>query len=580
MALALPQALSNFSQTALKSVQNLQAITQSLPSIQGQIRSNIVNAATTKITGVGSLFEDASDFVSESVDSFHELMAGPATLSQGVLSSVFEDVFGTNLVSGQFVNDFIEANVRFENVIPAQQLFQIVQNFASNAIFSDPLQAYTAIAKAALNIKNLVARSASIAVTLSSDIASLLTLQSSINYAEMTARNQQFFQDSKQKILDVNAKFGQLKATFDIRGKYDATEVAALCTAINGFDNFVTFANTKALEYERLRVKINDTLDEARALGRNITTLSASIRNHIGKYVSSTDFGKMFQKVQGDVIKAGEKSLEVTIAGVTAAADRASLDARTALSSSYRFASQLQGIKAFICGLDPSNDVTGAPEFSNLNTGYNVYSSVLQSNETDDDYEQLEDETAEFKAAMRVGTVRDNSADLAAKAASITSIIGSLNVAFAAIETASGVYNTLFSSETADIAERVTSGTDLMDNLGLDSMSGRSITDNFDEITDLPFTDSTSEGELMQSVADEIKELPDGNERDNLIRTYNDLLAKQQAKAQSMDFQRRLSVDTLLAQEEEEESVRDTNETVKTFAPDDYDDLVTPGRLG
>ena len=575
MVIPLPDALSNFSQAAKKAVEQLEAINQSVPNIQGQIQENVVTAATNSVTGAGSLFEDTPDFVSENIGGFFEDFSSPAALSTTTLDGAFANITGVANPAASSVQEFVDANVRLQDVIPAQQLFSTIQNFSGTSLFSDPLQAFTSTAFAAGNLDNQSLVAIDFSDGLNLDINGLLSIQSSITYSEVGARDQSFFQNSNTKFSDVSTKFNTLQSTFNTRGRFDETQRLDLCSSIDDFNSFVTFGNTKILEFERKRADVVRRFDQLRTLGRNIPGLSDSIQNLIPKYIESSDFGRLFNSVQSRVLKTGRKCLDGLGKSVTAAAGRSSLDSRTSVLSSFGFAGELQGIRSFVCGLDPSTDVTAAPEFANLNTAYTSFVSDLSANNTTPDFQSIDDTIDDLQASMRTGVVRDNTADLTAKVGAMAAVLGGLSTKLTAICGAAEAFRDTFKTETSTDPNRLVGGADFTEITGLDSMRDRIITDRFDEVSILSLSESTTEGELTKALDERIADTPDGNERDRLLVTRSDVFARHRAKVVSMDFQQRTSIEAFLLPDQEEEFRQNVNEITKTFAPDDDYDPVT-----
>jgi len=240
------------------------------------------------------------------------------------------------------------------------------------------------------------------------------------------------------------------------------------------------------------------------------------------------------------------------------------LDSRTAIKATFGLVSLLQGIRAITCGLDPSEAIED-PEFGGLNTAYSTLTGILDINFTEQPFKDLAEEIAGFVPAMNTGVVRNNSADLLARKTSLEAVLVPLKTELETIRDGAQDFNTTFQGETALDPDRLVGGTDLMEGSGLDAMKRTALSENFDETTELPLSEATTNGEYLASLAQKIKETPEGNTRDRLTILHNAVLARQRAEVLSLDFQQRVSVETFLGPTKEEEFRESVVKATETF---------------
>ena len=259
MVIPLPSALAEFSKTATQNISALDAIQKAIPNIQNTIQQNINSFVTEVITSeIGNLFTSIPEFIENAANRFLGAISNPQQFFPNLQLASFEEIFGSGLPTGASIEEFLSQNVRLEDIIPAQQLFNIVKNLGSASMFVDPLQAYTQITKAASNMSNFCKEvDATIADTLS-DITGLLSTQTTIDYTQITAMTREHFSGVEAKVTGALGLYDILKATFDTRGRYDPAQVNDFCLAIDGITNALMFSASKILEFDLTRKKIMD----------------------------------------------------------------------------------------------------------------------------------------------------------------------------------------------------------------------------------------------------------------------------------------------------------------------------------
>jgi hypothetical protein len=118
-------------------------------------------------------------------------------------------------------------------------------------------------------------------------------------------------------------------------------------------------------------------------------------------------------------------------------------------------------------------------------------------------------------------------------------------------------FSDTFAKETAGMGDRLAGVDVLYTESGLDAGRDLSITSDFDKVAVMPIGESTTPGQLAAAIAERIKQLPDGQVKDNLQVTYDRVYARHRATVFSMDFQRRqeLALSTTLTRAEEEQRI-------------------------
>lgn len=567
MAIPLPSALTDFSKNALKNIEALDSIQQSIPNVQGTVQSNIVNAGTKSIVSVpGSIFAAVPGFVDESIETFLGKVASPKAASATLQQDTFMKVFGTEVSSGSAVDNFLSENVRLEDLIPAQQIFQIVKNFGSHSFYTDPLQAYAHVTTASSDIKNLCKEAESVISGIQANVTSLLSLQSTIDYNQVVGMNQEFFGTAGTKANTALSLLNSLNQTFSTNGKYDPTQVANFCNALNDFTDFVMFSNSKILQFELTRKTIEEGLTKLRQIGRDFPVIVNNVKNYVPAYVASTAFGKIFQAVQKRVLDQSGVDLGGIIRDLAVLSDTPA-DERTKVLSTFAMAKAVQAIKAYICEMQPSSSVTDpGGEFAPLKAGYDTLTAVLSGNDTTANWQNLENTVLPFTSAMQVGVTQNNATDLSAQAVALDAILSPLAALLAPICVATDTFRSLFAAETSLDPGRVPGAQNLLSNVGLDNARDVSLSSGFENLTDISLSDSTKAGQLAESVRAQIATLPDGNEKDQLTLLYEKLNSRHRATVISMDFQRREDIQTFVATDQAEKDRQLVNKIVTTFS--------------
>lgn len=577
MAIPLPSALTDFSKNALKNIEALDSIQQSIPNVQGTVQSNIVNAGTKSIVSQpGNIFAPVPGFVDESMQTFLGKIASPKSVSATTQQESFMKVFGTGVSTGAEVDNFLSENVRLEDLIPAQQIFQIVKNFGSHSFYTDPLQAYAHVTTASNDIGNLCREAETVISGIQANVTSLLSLQSTINYNQIVGMNAEFFGAAGAKANTALSLLNALNQTFTTNGKYDASQVASFCSAINDFTDFVMFANSKILQFELTRKTIEEGLTRLRQIGRDFPVIVDNVKNYVPAYVASTAFGKIFQAVQRRVLDQSGVDLGGIVRDLAALSDTPA-DERTKVLSTFAMAKTVQAIKAYICGMDPSGSVTDpGGEFAPLKSGYDTLTAVLSGNDTAPSWQNLENTVLPFTSAMQVGVTQNNAADLSAQAVALDAILTPLVALLSPICLATDTFRALFASETSLDPGRVPGAQNLLSDVGLDNARDVTLSSGFENLTDISLSDSTKSGQLAESVRAQIATLPDGNEKDQLTLLYEKLNARHRATVVSMDFQRREDIQTFIATDQAESDRQLVNKVVTTFSgldPNQFDQV-------
>jgi len=579
MVLPLPDALSQFSQAALQNIQALDSIQQSVGSVQTSVQNNITNAATAAITGPGELFEAVPDFAAEFNQDFINAISIPPVLQNSIQRDAFGDVFGTGLTSGSAVDGFLGANVRLEDIIPAQQLFQIVQNLGGDALYVDPLQAYAHVNQASNDLTNLCKEAEEIITSIQTDVTSLLSLQSTLNYAQIDAATKQYYQAATEQQKSVIDAYKVVRDTFSVRGRYDPAEVSELCALIDGMSNTVMFGTSKFVEFDRLRKTIDGRLRRLQEIAREIPSIADSVKGFVPAYIASATFGKLFNAIQSRVLSQSGINLNRILRDLEALSSL-SADARSKLLANFTMAGSLQAIKAFICNIQPATDVVDVtdPVIGPLKTGYDTYTAGLAANDTTPLFAALETQIPTFSSTSQTCFTRNSGAELASEASALGAILTPLALFLTNTCGFADAFRGLFATTTAALPERVTGALDLFQDTGLDAAREVGMGQSFDQITELSLSESTKPGELANAIRERVAQLPDGNEKDQLTLVYANVYARHRATVLSMDFQQREDVATFLALSEDEENRRLVNEATKTFSgldEDEFDPITT-----
>jgi hypothetical protein len=575
MVLPLPGALASFSSAALKQISALDGITKSIGDVQATVSKNISDAATAATTGAGSLFEAIPDFIGEANDSFLSSIAYPKDLSTSLQQSSLNAISGVPIPAGSQVDAFVASNVRLEDVLPAQQIFQISKNLGNTSQYADPLQAYATVAGGSTQIKNLCQEAEFIIAKIQADIANLLTVQVDINYDQYAAMGPQFFIGAQSRISDVIGGFGVLCGQLDIRGKFDGAAVTAFCTAVEAFQNFVTFANVKVQQFERLRKDVQAGLERLSQILTEMLAILKSMQKSIPTYVASTAFGALFRSLQTKVCAQANIDLQKILSDVEAFS-AVKADDRAKVMANFAWAANLESIKAFICGLQPSTEVTNpVGEFGNLSLAYDSFASSLTAYDPSVIFASLLSQIPLFTASMAAGVVKNNAVDLTASAGSILASLATLTASLTLICAAATGFNVVFVSETSINPDRLVGSFGLYDNIGADNAKNVTLM-NAGDTTSLPVSESTTPGQLAEAIKARIDVMPDGNEKDQLILLYQTVYAQHRASVLAMDFQRRQDSADAFAVDEAEANRQLVNRTTTTFSgldADEYDQI-------
>ena len=561
MVLPLPDALSNFSLSALDNVTALSALTASVPNVQATVQNNIGDAATGAVAGTGDLFEGAADTINAQANTLVDNIANQVTGSITQLGDSLNSAFATGLTQA-----FSELRAPLDQITPVLSIFKNIQSLASTSLFADAFQAYSSLNKSVKDIQNICRRADALTAEIITDLGDLLVAQGVISFAEVAQRNVAFFESAKVQMDDVLEKFIDLQESFLRQGKFDPIKKAALCASQDAFALATTIGNTFLLEYEEKRKKIFDKIDELRVILRNLPTIINSTIDWIPDFVESSSIGKLFNFVQTPILREGLKFLEQTRDKMQSVIDKGQINARAAVDISYDVAAQSEAVKSFVCILEPSDDVINAPELGNLNTGYNSLTSDLVANDIQPVVDEIEEQVNELFAAMRVGGVRDNSSDLSTKTTDFITELTSLAVLLGVICPAAFNFNELFDTESIPFLNRGIGGPDLYSDTNLDRLRQQSITNEFAETTDAAVINSTNDGELAAAIADELAQLPEGFEKDQGQKVYDSVFARHQSKVFGLDLKERQNVDVFLVATGEEAFRASVNKISQTFS--------------
>lgn len=565
MVLPLPGALAQFSSAALKNISALDGIVKSAGDVQSSVSKNIAAAATAATTGPATLFQDSQDFVQEANTSFLNSITQPSQLSTSLQRASIGSIAGVPNPSGAQVDSFVGNNVRLDDILPAQQIFQISKNLGNTSMYADPLQAYAHVAGGSTHIKSLCSEAQDIVATITQQISDLLSFQLGINYEQYALMGPEFFLGAQSKIGDVISSYSILCTQLSVRGKFEGAAVNAFCNAINTFQNFVTFANTKVQQFERLRKTIQAGLARlSQILAEMISVMQAMVK-FIPAYVASTAFGPLFRSLQGKVCEQANLDLQKILDDITAFT-AVKADDRSKVTANYAWAGNLEAIKAFVCALQPSTDVTDpGGEFAPLSTAYDAFSSVLTAFDPTASFQLLLTQIPGFSAGMAAGTTNNNATELASAASAILSTLAGLTLSLTSVCAGAVSFQTTFTAETALDPERLAGPRELYENIGADNAKDKSLT-NAGDTTSLNVSESTTPGQLSESMRAIIVTLPDGNEKDQLTLTRENVEAIHRASILGMDIQKRQDDSTAFAVDQEEENRKLVAKATKQFS--------------
>lgn len=574
MALGLPGALSQFSSSTLKNIQALDVITKSVPNPQSLVKDNVTNTVTKSVTtGPGEVFGGAPDAISGASQDFVESVTTPPSLSTTLQQSALNDLFGTGLTSGLSVDKFVSENVRLEDIIPAQQIFSIAKNLGAHSMYTDPLQAYAQVAQSSADMTNLCAESKAIITDLLADISSFLSLQGSTDYNQIAAMNQAFFGKTGDLANVALGTLNLVNETFNIRKKFDPFQIANLCDALNALTNFAMFSNSKLLQIELLRKKMNDALNRLSSLLKSLCGTVASVSKYIPEYVATASFGKLFQSVQQKVLKQSGLDLQRIIDDAEAFSSLNADDKSKVLVTSA-IGATAQVIRAYLCEIQPATQVISGPDpiVIDLKAGWDALVSALTSSAVCALYKTLLTLIAPFIATTNASVTKNNTAELIAQTASMTASLTAISAALVFVCDGAAGFKALFKAQTSLDPNRVIGSNELMHDIGADAARD-SVMQHPGEFTSFTLTDSTTPGQLAQEIQKQIATMPDGPEKDQLTLAYSDVYARHRATLLGMDIQRREDVRIFTAPSGEDEDRKIINKTVKTYSAFSLEDL-------
>lgn len=573
----LPGALTSFSQSALRNIEALEAIQKSIPNPQSVVSSNVTKAANGTVAA-DPLFSNVSSFTEAAAQRFLDSITSPASFSPTLQQSSYSSLFGTGRTTGESVTGFLDTNVRLEDIIPAHQLYQTLNGLGVSSMYADPLQAYAQVTTASRDLTNICQEAEAIIVSLQADLANLLTIQTGINYAAVPSMNLTFFATAKTKAVAMSAALTVVNTTFTTRGRYDAAEVSAFCALLDDLVNFLSFANTKTLQFDELRKTINERLQRLILLGRQMVQILSDIVGYVPAYVASTLFGKVFQSLQRKVLDQSGVDIGRILEDLAALAQVSTSD-KARVEASFDIIGNLEAIKAYICNLDPSTDVVDpGGEFAPLKTGYDALTAGLVANDPSSLFAQLEARVAVFLPTANTGVTRDNSSELSTEVALLGAILTPLALFLTNTCAVADTFIELFGTETAGQQDRVAGVNELFNSAGLTAARDTALTNRFEDFATTSLSEATKPGELAEAIAQQAAQLPDGYEKDQLTNLHAKVYARHRATVVSMDFQRREEAATFISLDREEQDRKLAAQVIKTFSglnPDEFDSVET-----
>jgi len=555
----LPGALISFSQSAVRNIEGLAAIQKTVANPQTTVLSNVSGAATKSITA-NPLYANVEGFMSNASTGFVRRLTGPAGFSPSLQQESFSQLFGSFLTTGSSVTGFLNANVRLEDIIPAQQLYSILNNLGVSSLYSDPLQAYVQVNTASKDLCNLCLEAIRVIGDVEADLTKFLTIQTGVNYASVQQMDFEFFGVAKNKAAGVKVTLSVLVDTFNKRGRFDAAEVGAFCAAANALAEFVSFADTKLLELSELRTTIIEALQRLQVIGQSIVQVLENVAAYVPQYISSVVFGKLFQALQGKVLDLAGVDIQQVL-DLMEALSHLSADDATKLGAIFSSLGTIETIRAFICYLDPSGDVQSSTgPLAPLKTAYDDLTQGLGQNNPNTLFRQLELRIEAILPMLNTAVTRDNKPELSSEVAAIGLILTPLALFLSNCCNVANIFSGIFSQQTAGLEDRIQGVDVLYTDAGLDSARNVALSSNMDQVAVIPMSEATTPGELATALAERIRQLPDGYERDRLQEVYDRVYARHRATVWSMDFQRRQDTalaSTLTRAEEEERIIKE-----------------------
>jgi hypothetical protein len=314
-------------------------------------------------------------------------------------------------------------------------------------------------------------------------------------------------------------------------------------------------------------------MDRLLAIMKEMSVIIDSVANFVPEYASSVSFGKIFQSVQGAVLKQSGLDLQRVLNDLTAFSGLNADDkSKVLLATSIGAVAQV--IKAYICVIQPSTEVLGGePIIDNLKAGYDSMVGILNANPINDLLDAFEAAIDPFSSTMNTGLTRDNSSELSSSVSSLSSTLAAIAATLTAICAGTDVFSALFRTETALDPARVTGANELFSDVGADAARDVLMSKRTGDFTGLSVTESTTPGQLAESLRQEIAQLPDGPQRDGLIASYNEVYARHRATVLGMDFQRREDVKTFLEPVNEEADRKLVNDIVQQHSDEDFSEV-------
>lgn len=567
MAFGLPGALSQFSSSTLKNIQALDVITKSVPNPQSIVSDNVNNTVTKSVTTApGEVFAGAPGAISGAAAGFIAGTTTPPTLSTTLQTSALDNLFGTGLTSGLSVDKFVTENVRLEDVIPAQQLFSIAKNLGAQSMYTDPLQAYAQVAQSSADMTNICATSRAIITDLLADISSFLSLQGSTDYNQIAAMNSAFFGKTGDLANVALGSLNLVNETFNVRKKFDPFQIANLCDALNALTNFAMFSNSKLLQLDLLRKKMNDALGRLTSLLKGLCANVASVSKYIPEYAATAAVGKLFQSVQQKVLKQSGIDMQRIIADIDAFT-KLNADDKSKVLVTSAIGATAQVIRAYLCAIQPATQVSTGPDpvIINLKAGWDALVSLLTTSAVCQLYPTLLALVGPFIATTNASVTKSNGPQLASQTASMIASLTAISAALVFVCDGAAGFKTLFKAETSLDPSRVIGSNELMSDIGADA-ARNSVMQHPGEFTSFTLSDSTTPGQLAQEIQKQIATMPDGPEKDQLTLAYTDVYSRHRATLLGMDIQRREDVRIFTAPSGQDEDRKIIAKTVRTYS--------------
>lgn len=561
----LAGALSSFSQAALKNIQALSTIQESVPNPRSAVSKNVADAATKTVTA-DPLWAPVPGAMGEANKRFLDNITKPPSFSQALQSVSLGSLLGTGQTSGSAVDSFLGSNVRLEDLVPAQQLYQTISSLGVSSIYADPLQAYAQVNTATEDLNLICEEAKEIILSIQADLANLVNIHGLMNHAAAPSMNLTFFALVKTKASSLLSVCALLRVTLNERGRFDSAQTAAFCAIIDEITNLLSFASSKYLEFEELRRSLVERLNRLVLLGRQVVQILKDIAGFIPAYIASTLFGRVFQVFQGRAVDQSCHDLEEIFRDLDAFSKESGSD-KSKLDTAFDIVAKLQAIKAFICNLDPSNDVQDpSGEFAPLKLGYDTLVSNLKLNDPTELFAQLEAQVEIFLRTANTASTRNNSAELSNAVFLLGAVLTPLVLFMTNTCGIADAFNSLFKDQTVGLEDRLQGADELFSGSGLNAAREKLLTRNFDEFAVTPLSQATKPGELAEGIAERVALLPDGHEKDQLIKLHAKIYAIHRSTLLAMDFERREEQETFFSLDKEERDRKLAEDVIKTFS--------------